>query len=55
MFIIDIVFFLKYFFAMPHLDTINFFHWIASIITYIHPVYSAGVQTHDLLVMSHLP
>jgi hypothetical protein len=31
-----------------------FFNVIASIIAYIHPVYGAGVQTHDYLIMSHL-
>ncbi len=32
-----------------------FFNVIACIIAYIYPVYVAGVWTHDLLVMSHLP
>ncbi len=32
-----------------------FFSVIASNIAYIHPVNGAGVRTHDLLIMSHLP
>ncbi len=51
------VFFLKYFFGVPHLATfifVIFVHVIASI-AYIHPVYGAGFQTHDLLIRSPLP
>ncbi len=49
--------FLKIFFGVPHLATfiiVSFVYVIASI-AYIHPVYSAGVRTHDLLIMSPLP
>ncbi len=31
------------------------FNVMASIIAYTHPVYSARVRPHDLLIMSHLP
>ena len=51
--------FFKYFFffGVPHLATFIFdilFYVIASI-GYIHPVYGAGVWTHNLLIMSCLP
>ena len=29
--------------------------YVIASIAYIHPLYSAGVQTHYLLIMSHLP
>jgi hypothetical protein len=33
---------------------VTFLYVIASI-AYIHPVYGAGVRTHDLLIVSRLP
>ncbi len=35
-------------------DIFKHIYVIASM-AYIHPVYSAGFQTHDLLIVSHLP
>ena len=42
---------------MPHLITFIFviFVYVIAGIANIHPVYGAGVWTHNLLVMSHLP
>jgi hypothetical protein len=40
-----------FFFGVPHL----FLLFGLFVIAYIHPVYGAGDQTHDLLIMSHLP
>jgi hypothetical protein len=42
---------------MPHLTTFIFFifMYVIASITYIHPVYGVGVQTHVLLIMSPLP
>ncbi len=42
---------------MPHLATFIFiiFLYVIASMAYIHPVYSAGVQTHNLLIMSRLP
>jgi hypothetical protein len=44
---------LKYFFGLPCSATLIFIIFLCVIasIAYIHP----GVQTHDLLIMSHLP
>ncbi len=45
------------FFSVPHLAAFIFkffFNVIAKILAYIHPVYGAGVWTHDLLIMSRL-
>jgi hypothetical protein len=49
---------LKIFFGVAYLATFIFnfsFNVKTSNIAYIHSVYGAGVQTHDLLVMSRLP
>jgi hypothetical protein len=47
------------FFGVPHLATFIFIIFICvyviASIAYIHPVYSARVGTHDLLIVSHLP
>jgi hypothetical protein len=45
------------FFGVPHSATFIFviFLYVIASIAYIHPVYSAGVRTHDLLIMSRLP
>jgi hypothetical protein len=50
-------FFLKIFFGVPNSATFIFdtFVYVIAIIAYIHPVYGAGVRTHNLLIMSHLP
>ena len=49
--------FLNIFFGVPHLATFIFiiFLYVIASIAYIHPVYGAGVQTHDLLIVSRLP
>ncbi len=46
-----------FFLGVPHLATFIFdiFVYVIASIAYIHPVYWAGVQTHDLLIMSRLP
>ncbi len=46
-----------FFFGVPHSATFIFiiFLYVIASIAYIHPVYGAGVQTHDLLIVSHLP
>jgi hypothetical protein len=45
-----------FFFGVPHLATFIFYFYfsVKDIIPYIHPEYGAGVQTHDLFVMSRL-
>jgi hypothetical protein len=50
-------FFLQYFFGALHSATFIFiiFVYVIASIAYIHPVYGAGVQTHDLSIMSRLP
>ncbi len=50
-------FFFKYFFGVPHSATFIFviFLYVIASIAYIHPVYGAGVRTHDLLIVSRLP
>jgi hypothetical protein len=52
--IIIIIFF---FFGVPHSATFIFviFLYVIASIAYIHPVYGAGVRTHDLLNVSRLP
>jgi hypothetical protein len=54
---LKLFFYLFYFFGVPHLATFifEFFLNVIASIPYIHPVYSAGVWTHNLLVMSYLP
>jgi hypothetical protein len=49
--------FFKIFFGVPHSATCMFiiFLYVIASIAYIHPVYGAGVQTHNLLIVSHLP
>jgi hypothetical protein len=51
------MFFLNIFFGVPHLATFIFviFLYVIASIAYIDPVYGAGVRTHDLLIVSHLP
>ncbi len=53
------VFFLlkNFFFGVPHSATFIFviFLYVIASIAYIHPVYGAGVRTHDLLIVSRLP
>jgi hypothetical protein len=46
-----------FFFGVPHLATFIFviFLYVIASIAYIHPVYGAGVRTHDLLIVSRLP
>jgi len=43
-----------YFCGVPYLATF-IFNFSSYQIAYIHPVYSTGVCTHDILVMSRLP
>ncbi len=52
-----LVFFLNIFFGVPHSATFIFviFLYVIASIAYIHPVYGAGVRTHDLLIVSRLP
>jgi hypothetical protein len=42
---------------VPHSATFIFviFLYVIASIAYIHPVYGAGVRTHDLLIVSRLP
>ncbi len=51
------MFFFNIFFGVPHLATFIFviFLYVIASIAYIDPVYGAGVRTHDLLIVSHLP
>jgi hypothetical protein len=51
-----LLFFLNVFWFAPfgYLYFVIFLYVIASI-AYIHPVYGAGVRTHDLLIVSRLP
>jgi hypothetical protein len=52
------IFYTRFLAFLPHTATCIFiiFHiYNSSSIAYIHPVYGAGVQTHDLMIMSHLP
>ncbi len=50
-------FFSFIFFGVPHSASFIFviFLYVIASIAYIPPVYGAGVQTHDLLILSHLP
>ncbi len=52
-------YFIKKKFVVPPLATfilvIFLYVYVIACIAYIHPVSGAGVRTHDLLVMSHLP
>ncbi len=50
-------FFLFVFFGVLHLATFIFviIVYVIASIAYIHPIYSAGVRTHNLLIMSPLP
>jgi hypothetical protein len=52
-----VIYFLKYFFGVPHSATFIFviFVYVIDSIAYIHPVYGVGVRTHNLLIMSPLP
>ena len=47
----------KIFFGVPYSTAFIFviFLYAVASIAYIHPVYSVGVWTHNLLIMSHLP
>ncbi len=51
------IYFFKYFFGVPHSATLIFviYLYVIASIAYIHPVYGAGVRTHDLLIVSRLP
>jgi len=52
-----VIVFLNIFFGVPYSATISFVIFVCVIasIAYIHPVYGAGVRTHNLLIMSPLP
>jgi hypothetical protein len=57
--IIFYFYFLNIFFGLLHLATFIFVNFmyvsVIASIAYTHPVYRAGVQTYNLLVMSRLP
>ncbi len=55
----QIFIFKNIFLGVPHLATLIFvifmYDYVIASIAYIHPVYGAGVRTHDLLIVSRLP